>query len=501
MMPTVTVCPYDLTNTRHGTGRGMVTVAASPARYGGRSAPATEPARAHTCGRSRNWRGAYAAAVTAPPAPMHPSCGDYSRHCRSASSIPPMGTGSWCGALLRRMGYIPPRAITPGNLQHSDPSGRSRRAPRPVMRAPRSWNNATCRRNAWQSGDCDAREPAPCFGAIARRPRPMPCRSTRPAAAWHSTTTMSSSRRPSHPRALDARPGEALSAKVETTAGATTWSACAPHRRRTFVVGTIRLWPWCSVFPLGVLRPPLATLADVYRPALAIQVSDTWADLRSFGRTGGGSLWVTANYIPTHLSFWGHGHGGPWMGVIGPETILTASNIASTWQKRAAQGLPPYASQRLVGLGRRVATNPRDDQRTAAPSRDIIADPRATAPCGSWRAPTRDHAWRANPSANEFFPEPHSKNRAADRRSRVASLARASSLRSAHRSVGGKNWPRSPSPRNTDVYIPAHKNLCRTIAFSAASILPRPLLLPNYRATTTPRSRALLLSHSCIFFV
>ena len=47
-------------------------------------------------------------------------------------------------------------------------------------------------------------------------------------------------------------------------------------------------------------------------------------------KTGGGSVWVTANYDPaTNLSFWGTGNGGPWMGDQRPgDNLYIASTVA-----------------------------------------------------------------------------------------------------------------------------------------------------------------------------
>ena len=47
-------------------------------------------------------------------------------------------------------------------------------------------------------------------------------------------------------------------------------------------------------------------------------------------KTGGASVWVTANYDPaTNLSFWGTGNGGPWMGDRRPgDNLYVASTVA-----------------------------------------------------------------------------------------------------------------------------------------------------------------------------
>ena len=57
--------------------------------------------------------------------------------------------------------------------------------------------------------------------------------------------------------------------------------------------------------------------------------SETWPKGEEW-KTGGGSVWVTANYDPaTNLSFWGTGNGGPWMGDQRPgDNLYIGSTIA-----------------------------------------------------------------------------------------------------------------------------------------------------------------------------
>jgi len=64
-------------------------------------------------------------------------------------------------------------------------------------------------------------------------------------------------------------------------------------------------------------------------PAPGEPGSETWPTGDQW-KTGGGSVWVTANYDPeTNLSFWGTGNGGPWMGDQRPgDNLYTASTVA-----------------------------------------------------------------------------------------------------------------------------------------------------------------------------
>jgi alcohol dehydrogenase (cytochrome c) len=64
-------------------------------------------------------------------------------------------------------------------------------------------------------------------------------------------------------------------------------------------------------------------------PAPGEPGSETWPKGDQW-KTGGGSVWVTANYDPvTNLAFWGTGNGGPWMGDQRPgDNLYIASTIA-----------------------------------------------------------------------------------------------------------------------------------------------------------------------------
>jgi alcohol dehydrogenase (cytochrome c) len=64
-------------------------------------------------------------------------------------------------------------------------------------------------------------------------------------------------------------------------------------------------------------------------PAPGEAGSETWPKGEEW-RTGGASIWVTANYDPaTNMSYWGTGNGGPWMGDRRPgDNLYVASTVA-----------------------------------------------------------------------------------------------------------------------------------------------------------------------------
>ena len=65
-------------------------------------------------------------------------------------------------------------------------------------------------------------------------------------------------------------------------------------------------------------------------PAPGEPGSESWPKGGDQWKTGGGSVWVTANYDPeTNLAYWGTGNGGPWMGDQRPgDNLYTSSTIA-----------------------------------------------------------------------------------------------------------------------------------------------------------------------------
>jgi len=65
-------------------------------------------------------------------------------------------------------------------------------------------------------------------------------------------------------------------------------------------------------------------------PAPGEPGSETWPAGGEQWKTGGGSIWVTANYDPeSNLAYWGTGNGGPWMGDKRPgDNLYTTSVIA-----------------------------------------------------------------------------------------------------------------------------------------------------------------------------
>ena len=87
-------------------------------------------------------------------------------------------------------------------------------------------------------------------------------------------------------------------------------------------------------------------------PAPGEPGSETWPPGDQW-KTGGGSIWVSANYDPdSNLAFWGTGNGGPWVGDQRPgDNLYTDLNDRHRRRDRTNQRPPPISPERLVGLG------------------------------------------------------------------------------------------------------------------------------------------------------
>jgi alcohol dehydrogenase (cytochrome c) len=74
-------------------------------------------------------------------------------------------------------------------------------------------------------------------------------------------------------------------------------------------------------------------------PAPGEPGSETWPAGEQW-KTGGASVWVTGTYDPdTHLTFWGTGNGGPWMGDQRPgDNLYTSSTVAFDVRTGAIKG-------------------------------------------------------------------------------------------------------------------------------------------------------------------
>ena len=137
---------------------------------------------------------------------------------------------------------------------------------------------------------------------------------------------------------------EGVLVALDAKTGKEVWSAVVEDNKRGYyismapVVADGRILVGTSGGELGVRGFVAAydpeTGAQLWKvftvPAPGEPGSDTWPAGGEQWKTGGGSIWMPANYDPeTHLAYFGTGNGGPWMGDRRPgDNLYTSSTIA-----------------------------------------------------------------------------------------------------------------------------------------------------------------------------
>ncbi|MGC4085275.1 MAG: PQQ-dependent dehydrogenase, methanol/ethanol family [Vicinamibacterales bacterium] len=193
--------------------------------------------------------------------------------------------------------------------------------------------------------------------------------------------------------------------------------------------------------------------------------SETWPKGDQW-KTGGGSIWVTANYDPdTKLAYFGTGNGGPWMGDQRPgDNLYTSSTIAIDVTTGAIKGHHQYDPNEswdwdevspplLVDYKRGDRTVKgliniaRDGymwflERTDGPIRFVDAQPFV-----------KQNVFRSvDPKTGRPDVDPERKPGTGKRAEFCPSF------------WGGKNWPPIAfNPATRMIYIPANENLCSAI--------------------------------------
>jgi alcohol dehydrogenase (cytochrome c) len=197
-------------------------------------------------------------------------------------------------------------------------------------------------------------------------------------------------------------------------------------------------------------------------PAPGEPGSETWPKGDQW-KTGGGSIWVTANYDPdTRLAFWGTGNGGPWMGDqrLG-DNLYTSSTIAID-----------------VGTGRikgHFQYHPNDSWDWDEVSPPIVVDYSRNGRTikGLIDVARNGYLWfleRTEGAINFVEGKPYVKHNvftSLDPKTgrpnvdpaRQPGTGKQAEFCPSH--WGGKNWPPIAfSPRTRMIYIPANENLC-----------------------------------------
>jgi alcohol dehydrogenase (cytochrome c) len=218
-------------------------------------------------------------------------------------------------------------------------------------------------------------------------------------------------------------------------------------------------------------------------PAPGEPGSETWPTGDEW-KTGGGSVWVTANYDPaTNLSFWGTGNGGPWMGDRRPgDNLYVASTVAidvATGQIKGHMQYSPNESWDWDEVSPPILV---DYQRNGRTIKGLINVARngylyfleRTAGKVNFveGAPyVRQNVFRSlDPKTGRPDVDPDKKPGTDKLADFCPSL------------WGGKNWPPIAfNPKTRMIYIPANENLCATFIGRVVEYSPG----RNYTGATT----------------
>ena len=200
-------------------------------------------------------------------------------------------------------------------------------------------------------------------------------------------------------------------------------------------------------------------------PAPGEPGSETWPQGDEW-MTGGGSVWVTANYDPeTKLSYWGTGNGGPWIGDRRPgDNLYIASTVAIDVATGAIKGhmqYDPNESWDWDEVSPPILIDFRRGGRTvkglvnAARSGILYFLERSVGPIRFVDATpfVRHNVYRGfDPKTGRPDVDPEKKPGT----DRMADFCPSW--------WGGKNWPPGAfNPKTRLLYIPANENLCSTM--------------------------------------
>jgi alcohol dehydrogenase (cytochrome c) len=209
-------------------------------------------------------------------------------------------------------------------------------------------------------------------------------------------------------------------------------------------------------------------------PAPGEPGSETWPKGDEW-KTGGASVWVTANYDPsTNLSFWGTGNGGPWMGDQRPgDNLYVASTVAidvATGQIKGHMQYNPNESWDWDEVSPPILIDYQRGGRTIKGLVNVARNgilyflERTAGPIGFVEATpfVRHNVFRgfdAKTGRPDVDPE---KKPGTDK---IADFCPSW--------WGGKNWPPAAfNPKTRMLYVPANENLCSTLIGREVTYVP-----------------------------
>jgi alcohol dehydrogenase (cytochrome c) len=206
-------------------------------------------------------------------------------------------------------------------------------------------------------------------------------------------------------------------------------------------------------------------------PAPGEPGSETWPKGDQW-KTGGGSIWVTANYDPqTNLAFWGTGNGGPWMGDQRPgDNLYTSSTIAIDASTGAIKGYHQYHPNDSWDWDEVSPPILVDYQRNGRMVKGLIDVARDGYLWFLERSNGPINFVEGKPYVNQTVfksLDPKTGRPEVDPEHKPGTNKKATFCPSLW---GGKNWPPIAfNPKTRMIYIPANENLCETMTGDGAS--------------------------------
>ena len=209
-------------------------------------------------------------------------------------------------------------------------------------------------------------------------------------------------------------------------------------------------------------------------PAPGEPGSETWPAGDEW-KTGGASVWVTANYDPsTNLSFWGTGNGGPWMGDRRPgDNLYVASTVALDVATGAIKGHMQYSPNESWDWDEVSPPILVDYQRDGRTIKGLINVARNGYLYFLERTPGAIKFVDGMPFVRQnVFKglEPKTGRPIVDPDKKPGTDKMADFCPSWW---GGKNWPPAAfNPKTRMLYIPANENLCATMIGREVTYVP-----------------------------
>ena len=202
-------------------------------------------------------------------------------------------------------------------------------------------------------------------------------------------------------------------------------------------------------------------------PAPGEPGSETWPAGGEQWKTGGGSIWVTANYDPeSNLAYWGTGNGGPWMGDKRPgDNLYISSTIAIDVRTGAIKGhfqYDPNESWDWDEVSPPILVDFRRGDRTVRGLIDVARDgylwflertPQGPIKFVDATNHVKQNVYRSiDPKTGRPDVDP----------ARKPGTGKLAEFCPSH--WGGKNWPPIAfSPQTRMIYVPANENICASI--------------------------------------